>query len=267
MMLADVMHSRDNRIDQIRLGAASAMFFGQSRRAMGGSQGIVKLKGFVGFRFWKLAVFVFFFLSGMLISESARRNQDRMDRFAWARLRRLFPALCVNALCIPLLLIATGAWTAPTLGAVAEHAVRLVTLMSVEFSRPDVFADLPFAHSINGSVPSLRHEIFVYGIIGLGAVVGTYLRPLRYVGVMLVLLAWAIAGLFLADVEAASSGIAFVLFEGRYLAFACLLGVLAHRHASVFPVDGPVAVGVALGLLVPTAAAQLFLPHRGHTLP
>jgi len=266
MMLADMMHSRENRIDQIRLGAALAVFVGHSWHIALGPQAIVPLENFIGIGFHKLAVFVFFFLSGMLISESARRNQERMDRFAWARFRRLFPALCVNALCIPLLLIATGAWTAPTFGAVAEHAVRLVTLMSVEFSRPDVFAGLPFEHAINGSVWSLRHEIFVYGIIGLGAVVGTYLRPLRYVGVMLLFSAWTIAGLFLADVEAASSGIAFVLVEGRYLAFACLLGVLAHRYASVLPVDGHVAVGVALGLLVPTIAAQLFLPDWVYTL-
>ena len=126
MMLADMMHSRENRIDQIRLGAALAVFVGHSWHIALGPQAIVPLENIIGIGFHKLAVFVFFFLSGMLISESARRNQDRMDRFAWARFRRLFPALCVNALCIPLLLIATGAWTAPTLGAVAEREVRLV---------------------------------------------------------------------------------------------------------------------------------------------
>lgn len=259
MLLADCIGSRENRIDQIRLGAALAVFVGHSWHIATGPQAIVPTEHFLNIGFHELAVFVFFFLSGMLISESARRYQGRMARFVWARARRLLPALCINAICIPLLLIATGAWTGPSPGGVFEYAVRLVTLISVEFTRPNVFADLPFAHAINGSVWSLRHEVFVYAIIGLTAVLGLFAHRAGILVVTLILSAWTITGHVLDLSGEPLGGLAFIIEEGRYLAFACLLGCLAHRFAHLIPVDSPGGINIGLLIFAGTAVAHIFL--------
>lgn len=264
MTLDTVLHSRENRIDQIRLGAALAVFVGHSWHIAQGPQAVVPLENFLRIGFHELAVFIFFFLSGMLISESARRNETRMGSFIWARARRLLPALCVNAICIPLLLIATGAWSPASLGGMVEYAARLITLISVDYARPEVFSDLPFAHAINGSVWSLRHEVFVYALIGGGALVGMFQSGWRFYGLCLVFSGWCLAGLAIAG--GAQSGLGFILAEGRYLAFACLLGCLAHRYARIIPIDGLPAANIALLLLSLTATAHLFLAESVYCL-
>lgn len=260
MSLAAVLQSRENRIDQIRLGAALAVFAGHSWHIAIGPQATVPMEHFLKIGFHELAVFVFFFLSGLLISESARRNERSMGRFIWARARRLMPALCVNAICIPPLLIATGAWTAPSLATVGEYSARLITLVSVEYTRPEVFAGLPFAHAINGSVWSLRHEIFVYAMIGGGALFGSFRHHHRFALLVVMLSAWSLAGQWLEG--RASGGLGFILAEGRYLAFACLLGCLAHRFARHIPVDGLGALLVTALLTWGTITASALLDPR-----
>ena len=260
MYLSDCIGRRENRIDQIRLGAAFAVLVGHSWHISQGPQAVVPLEHSMGVGFHELAVHVFFFLSGMLIVESARRYQSRILQFTWARMRRLMPALCVNAVVVPLVLVATGFWSPASPEALAEYAARLVTLMSIQFTDPHVFVGHPFEHAINGSVWSLRHEVLLYGVIGLGGLLGMFKRPPGFWLVVMLLAGWSVAGHALAD--EAQGGWPFILVEGRYLAFSGLLGVLAHRYAG----HVPVRLDVTVCLVIWTVVAKLMLPDSLYML-
>ena len=243
--LADHMGSRDNRIDQLRLGAALAVVLGHSWFITLGRHAQVPLENLTLFGFHSLAVHVFFFLSGLLVTESAQRHATKPMRYVSKRAMRIMPALIVNALLVPVVLIATGAWTGVGFGDMARYTFRLVTLFSVEFEHPHAFANSPFAGAINGSVWSLRHEIIVYALLIFASMSGALARPGRRIAFLAVLFAYVAFGHLVAP--HAHSGALFLFAEGRYVMWSFLLGVAAHQFAKYVPLHPVIALpGVAL---------------------
>jgi peptidoglycan/LPS O-acetylase OafA/YrhL len=149
---------------------------------------------------------------------------------------RIFPGLIACALVVPLVLMATGAWANGSLSGALTYAARLVSLVFVEFTNPDVFAGLPFAHAINGSVWSLRHEVGAYGLLVVFGASGVFFSN-RWVllayGVTVV--AISALGHFLAP--NATGGVWFLVAETRVVIISFLLGVLTHRLAGWIWVD------------------------------
>lgn len=234
--LADHLGSRDNRIDQLRLAAALAVVLGHSWHISLGREAHVPLQNWTVFGFHSLAVHVFFFLSGLLVTESARRHKAAPGQYLRKRALRIFPALLANAIIVPVALIVAGAWTGVGLVDIVRYALRLVTLVSVQYDHPGAFAQSPFKGAINGSVWSLRHEIIVYLVVMFASMAGALANPRRRAAFLLLMIAYIVIGHLVAPF--AKGGILFLVAEGRHVMLSFLLGVAAHQFAARVPLHG-----------------------------
>ena len=279
--LADHIGSRDNRIDQLRLYAALAVVLGHSWHIALGRDARPPLQDWTIFGFHSLAVHVFFFLSGLLVTESARRHISKPVSYVRKRALRILPALIVNAIAVPLILVAVGAWTGVGLAEMLRYALRLITMMSVQYEHPGAFAGLPFDAAINGSVWSLRHEVIVYALLIVASLAGALAHGWKRWAFLGFLLAYVLIGHAIAPF--AKGGALYLLAEGRHVMFSFLLGVAAHQFADRVPLNPVVALpGIALlstsillenrmlaecGVIWLTCAATLLIAFpRGKTL-
>ena len=227
--VADHLGHRTNRIDQLRLTAAIAVVFGHSWHLSRGPEAVAPLETLLGLGIHELAVHVFFFLSGLLITQSALRHQDRPMQFAFARLKRIVPALWVHALLLPPALILLGVATPNEGDVLMVYAARLMSIIFVEFTIPELFTNNPFPDAINGSVWSLRHELVVYALLGGAGGAGLLRTRWGVVMFSLVVLIWI--GLAHVIAPHAKGGLAFIFAEGRWVMASFLLGVVVHRAA------------------------------------
>lgn len=255
-------HRRANNFDALRLIAALSVVFSHSFLIAEGtedSEPFVWLSlhqsvlGLVG-------VFVFFIISGYLVTESWRRH-PAPGRFALKRILRIWPGLAANALVCALLLgplvtsLPLSAYFADH--GVAEFVLDVVTLHAGPLQLPGVlFADNSVGLIVNGSLWTLRYEVMMYAMILILAAC-RLLRPsvciaLVGLGVLAVLFekflkpfgdlgewAWFV-GFF-------ASGMALyflnerIAWRGRYavLALAALaLLVLSGHFIALFPLAG-----------------------------
>lgn len=246
--LADQIGSRDNRIDQLRLFAALAVVLGHSWHIALGRDARPPLQDWTVFGFHSLAVHVFFFLSGLLVTESARRHIGKPVSYVRKRALRIMPALIVNAIAVPVILVMVGAWTGVGLAEMGRYAIKLITLMSVQYEDAGAFAGLPFDGAINGSVWSLRHEIIVYALLIGASLIGALAQGWKRWAFLGFLLAYVLAGHAIAPY--AKGGALYLFAEGRHVMFSFLLGVAAHQFADRVPLHPVIALpGVALLLL------------------
>lgn len=255
-MLSERIGSRDNNIDHLRLGAALAVVLGHSWHIALGRDAQVPLQQWTLIGFHSLAVHVFFFLSGLLVTQSAVRHANRPWDYVKKRALRIVPALAANAVLVPILLVLIGAWTGVGIGDMAHYAMRLVTMMSVQYEHPGAFADNPFSNAINGSVWSLRHEVIVYVLLIGASLCGALTKPGRRIGFLGLLALYVLAGHLVAPY--AKGGALYLLAEGRHVMASFLLGVAAHQYAARVPLNAllavPGAILLAAGLLAGSAA-------------
>lgn len=243
--LSDQIGSRQNRIDHLRLTAALVVVLGHSWYIALGREASVPLQNWTLFGFHSLAVHVFFFLSGLLVTESARRHQSAPGKYLRKRALRIFPALLANAVIVPAALVIFGAWTGVGFFDIARYALRLVTLISVQYEHQQAFPENPFNGAINGSVWSLRHEIIVYLLVMGASMAGAFANSRRRGVFLMLMLAYIVAGHLLAPV--AKGGVLFLVAEGRHVMLSFLLGVAAHQFAARVPLHLGIALpGVAL---------------------
>jgi len=259
--LAQQIGRRDNAIDQVRLLAALAVVLGHSWHLTLGRSVRPPLQDYTVFGFHSLAVHVFFFLSGLLVTESALRHAGDPLQYVRKRALRIFPALIVNAALVPVVLAAIGAWTGVGPGELARYALRLVTLFSIEFEHPGAFAHAPFAGAINGSVWSLRYEVLVYALLLGASMCGALQRPWRRAGFLVLLLAGVLAGYAVAPY--AHGGVLYVVAEGRHVLFSFLLGVAGHQFAGRIPLHPVVALPGAVLVGAGAALGQSMLMETG----
>lgn len=166
-----------NRFDLLRLIAALAVF-----AAHGDFLYRLHLPvPFAGHSLGSLAVYVFFFISGYLVSQSWTR-QPRWGAFWVKRLVRIFPGLVV-AVVFSVAVIGWAVTTLPTQQYwsasgtwlnLANNAVALATVQTL----PGVFESNPFARAVNGSLWTIRYELAMYAIL---AVLGQMLKGRRWV--------------------------------------------------------------------------------------
>ena len=271
MNLHSFLDERGNRFDQIRLGLALAVVLGHCWHIGAGPDARVPFQDLTRIGFHEYAVNLFFFISGLLVTHSAFRRQDDLAGFVLARALRIFPALIACALAVPALLIATGAWVDATPQQALGYAARLISLVFVEFSRPNVFADLPFAHAINGSVWSLRHEVGAYALLAIFVSGGAFFKSGRVLlAYGLLVVAISLTGHLL--VSSASGGLSFILAEARFVIVSFLLGVLAHRFAARLRIDWRIAaliwitVSILQGVASDVIAIYGFIVALGYSV-
>lgn len=245
--LADNIGSRDNSIDHLRLFAAFAVVLGHSWHIALGSDAKVPLQDWTLIGFHSLAVHVFFFLSGLLVTQSAVRLSDAPLVYAKKRIMRIFPALLANALLVPVALVLANAWIGVGPEELARYSLRLVSLISVQYEHVGAFSQNPFPAAINGSVWSLRHEIIVYGVLMIASLFGALHHPVRRMIFMVGVTAYIMAGYIAAPM--AEGGLLYMVAEGRHVMTSFLLGVAAHQFAKYVPLH-PVMILPGIILLI-----------------
>jgi peptidoglycan/LPS O-acetylase OafA/YrhL len=173
-----------NNFDFLRLVAAFAVLVSHLRPLHDNTFPLGALGAF--------GVFMFFSMSGYLVSASWERDQNSI-RFLSRRVLRIFPGLIV-AILVTAFIIGPIATKLPFVDYIRSPGViqycKSVILFPMSFSLPGVFTDNPFKENVNGSLWTLPMEVFLYGALTLVNIVLSR-RPKTIVPVLTTLLALA----------------------------------------------------------------------------
>lgn len=180
MKLSELLRKENNNLDIFRLLAACMVIYGHAY-AIAPQAGRTDVVGawlqhdYSG----SLAVKIFFFLSGLVVTNSLLHKRNVLH-FVIARFFRIWPALaCVVLVCALLL----GPWvsTLPASEYFAQaatyHYIRDNLLLSTQYALPGVFQENPLKESINGSLWTLAHEVGAYLALLALFIVGVLRRP------------------------------------------------------------------------------------------
>jgi peptidoglycan/LPS O-acetylase OafA/YrhL len=247
---------RANNFDILRLIAALSVIFSHSFLIAEGTQarepfviltGSQCVLGLVG-------VFVFFVISGYLVTESFCR-QPSPGRFALRRMLRIYPGLLVNIAACAFLLgpIVTTLPLREYFGGpeLREFLWKTFVLQPGELHLPGVvFSHNAVGRHLNGSLWSLRYEILMYVMVG-----GLGLLRLLRLSTCLVLTAAGIAAVYFEDV---------LRPLGEIQQWTWLLGFFASGMALHFLRDrivfsGRWALAAFAGLVLFTAIGRLIM--------
>ena len=97
MRLSDVISDRDNNFNLLRWTSAGAVLVSHSFVIVTGNKDSEPLKAWLGITPGSIAVDIFFFTSGLLVTGSLARRHS-VTRFAFARFMRIYPALIAMTL-------------------------------------------------------------------------------------------------------------------------------------------------------------------------
>ncbi len=176
--LSDYINNRDNNFNLIRFIAASAVLFSHSYPLSGNHH--EPLGSIIRMSFGIVAVDVFFLTSGLLITKSLFDRKDIVF-FIWSRILRIYPALIIAVLfCV----FVVGAYfTTLPLDEYYNHPDtfkfirRNSTLYNgVYVKLPGVFSNIPWKHTVNGSLWTLPAEIKMYFIVSIAGFL-LYIKP------------------------------------------------------------------------------------------
>ncbi len=195
--LKDVLDASRNNFGAIRLAMALSVLVSHSYWLTTGQVALEPLHHLTGYTLGEHAVQVFFFLSGVVVTQSLMKSGSLLD-FTLARTLRIFPALIV---CVLLTALVLGpAMSALTPAAyfsdkgVLGYIVRTVTLSTGSAPLPGVFAETPVPNLVNLSLWTLKYEVACYML--LGAFGMSYLRFERLRPLLTVLLASVVVTAF-----------------------------------------------------------------------
>lgn len=188
MYLSQALRRENNNLDVIRLVAACAVIYGHANalvpeQRVGGDFVASWLKfDYSG----SLAVKVFFFLSGLVVTNSLLDKRSLLQ-FVVSRGFRIWPALLAVLLVMafvvgPLLttlpadeyLRSRGTW----------HYVYDSAKMLIQFELPGVFTDLR-SHAVNGSLWSIPYEVQAYCLLIAAFALGVH--RMRWIAVLVFL--------------------------------------------------------------------------------
>ena len=106
--LTDVIDSKNNNFNLIRMIAASAVIFSHSFALALGERGVEPVYNMLGMSFGEIALNIFFITSGLLVTRSLCFRSN-LRQFVLARALRIYPALIVCILvCATLGIIITN---------------------------------------------------------------------------------------------------------------------------------------------------------------
>lgn len=170
-ILGTCVGSRDNNFNLIRLIAAFMVLVGHSWPLALGESVSDPMGRLTGHHMGALAVEIFFFTSGFLVTGSIVSRGNVLD-YARARALRIFPALIVAMLLSVLVLgpvftslaLADYFSSRQTWG----FAVETTTFLVRGFDHlPGVFVNNPAPNAINGSLWTLPRELKMYILLGI----------------------------------------------------------------------------------------------------
>jgi peptidoglycan/LPS O-acetylase OafA/YrhL len=235
---------RDNNYNLLRLTAAFLVIVTHSYAITGrqNSEPLYPLAHDAFFSLGMLAVYVFFMISGYLVTKSFV-SRHSLAAYAEARILRIYPALIVAVL----FSMAVGAWfTTWPIGPFLAHpqthrfALYNMTLLNyrIAFVLPGVFEHHPYP-LVNGSLWTLPSEVRMYAAVGLLGALGLLRRR------------WTFAlGLGAIVAAALAFGGNAIPFLGAFrLAPFFAVGACAYVFRAVIPVSTPLLVLLAAGVV------------------
>jgi peptidoglycan/LPS O-acetylase OafA/YrhL len=237
---------RHNNLDLLRLLAAMAVVISHCWPLALGPGTPEPLEELTGRSLGQYAVMVFFFLSGLLVAESAARNRATPLRFLRARVARLFPGLGL-ALIVGLgLAVLAGATPGPA--EVVRYLLRGLSLAGMEHQVTGSWAANPYPGALNGSLWTLFHEALCYAVAAALVWSGALDRPYRAAFVI----GWVALGAHAAaEMIPGGGGLALKAAAFAPLVLTFLAGVAAWRlrdHLPLSPVLAVLAVLAAIAL-------------------
>jgi peptidoglycan/LPS O-acetylase OafA/YrhL len=120
------------------------------------------------------AVNLFFVISGYLIFHSWQRNPSAKS-FFWARFLRIIPGLLMMLVATVLILGAAFSTLGFRQYVEGEHTfayfIGCLSIVFVKYELPGVFSSNPL-HAVNGSLWTLRYEIFCYFCVAVAGLAG-----------------------------------------------------------------------------------------------
>jgi peptidoglycan/LPS O-acetylase OafA/YrhL len=246
--LADMLRPQDNSFGVIRLAMALSVLVSHSYYFVSGQSSAEPMMGWTGHSLGEHAVQVFFFLSGILVTESLLRSRSVIG-FATGRVLRIFPGLIV---CVVLTALVLGplvtTWSLGTYfrdPALPSYIVKTVLLTTGAAPLPGVFENLPASGLVNMSLWTLKYEVLCY--VALAAIGGIGLLWDRTRTITTFLLAPFVFAIFL---RSPSLDHAYSAVENlRYFALYFGMGVLATVHKEHLKISIPRTV-LMLGLYV-----------------
>lgn len=167
--LADCTHGRDNNFNLIRIAAAFAVLVSHSFPLALGPKAVEPLADILGMTLGTIAVDVFFFTSGFLVTASLLTRQS-VKQFVWARILRIYPALLVVVLLsvfgVGLFFTTQSAGDYLTDTKIYKYILKCSTLITgVNQHLPGVFETNPFQRAVNGSLWTMPYELKMYIIL------------------------------------------------------------------------------------------------------
>ena len=247
-MLDRVVHARSNNFDALRFCAAISVLVSHSFPLSFDIATPQPLETFsvrqtdLGL----IAVFVFFVISGYLITQSFDRSPFVL-RFVKARILRIYPGLFEVAF-VTVILLGPAVTVLPIHQYLSQpetmwYIPHALSLFSIQYQLPGVFKNNPVRGVINGSLWTLEYEVLMYLVV-LALGVARLLRR----GVVLAL--WA--GAMVLDWR---------WLGGNTVAFAVpfLGGAVLYLWRDRVPLDWRLAViaAVALGIAMHTRGFRL----------
>ena len=215
--------ARANNLNALRLVAAAAVIVSHAWPLAYGPGTAEPLKALTGHALGGWAVVLFFFLSGLLIAQSAATRSAA--EFWTARARRILPGLAMALVVTLILATLSGASLTP--GLATDYILRGLTLVSLEHRIPGAFAANPYPLAVNGPLWSLFHEVAAYAICFAAIRAGLVQRaPLALL--LMALALWAAAALWSIPARLET-------FAPLFLAFAA--GVTVWRLRARWPLS------------------------------
>lgn len=243
--LGDVADSRDNHFNLIRMVAALAVLVSHAWPLTGGKGSVEPLQVATGHSLGTLAVFVFFAVSGFLVTASFARASGPAG-FVVARALRIVPALAVSSWLValgmgPLVteLPVTAYLAHPdTWAFVARNSLPVSHL----FTLPGVFETNPYPHPV-GSIWTLPNEVACYALVLLVGLSGALHRPVVMAAGMGAYLAWWMA------VDLGAVVLPARVDALRVLSLPFVVGMAMFQWRHLVPIGGGVALGMAFASL------------------
>lgn len=173
--IATLLHGRDNNFNLIRFVAASAVLLDHSFALPAPELAAASLIDFAKIEIGRLAVDVFFIVSGFLVTRSVVTQPTLVD-YAMARFLRLFPGLFIATIGIAFVLgplVTTVSWQdyfsdprpwlfVPLTASLITHSLTL----------PGVFETVPESGVIDAPLWTLRYETMCYVLLAIFALFG-----------------------------------------------------------------------------------------------
>lgn len=191
MVLSTLLQRDRNNIDLFRLIAACMVIYAHAYALLPGAEGKDLLTRWVSQDdSGSLAVKLFFFLSGLVVTNSLLTKQEVLP-FIIARLFRLWPALLWVLLVTTVVLGPIFSVQEPGAYFSAPATWRYVTAnleLNTAYELPGVFMDSLGNASVNGSLWTLRYEVAAYLVLIATFMVGVFkFRPLALVVGLLII--------------------------------------------------------------------------------